>query len=79
MEYMPWSVGRAAETLAKYPSLDEDGSLKRRLLSNANACLDIIETDADSAFYFSFISQPSGLTTFYFIANLFVEFKKLTG
>lgn len=70
-------VGRAAETLAKHPSLDEDGSLKRRLLSNADACLEIIETDADAAFYSTFISEPSGLTALYFIANLYVEFGRL--
>ena len=70
-------IGKAAETLSKTPSMDEDSSSKRRLLSNADACLQFIESDADSAIFPSFTSEPGGFQAFYSVANLYFEFGRL--
>lgn len=70
-------IGKASEKLSKNPSMDEDSSSKRRLLSNADACLGFIESDAISNIFQLFVLEPGGLKALYSIANLYFEFGRL--
>ena len=70
-------IGKAAETLSKNPSIDEESSSKRQLLSNADACLQFIRSDGDSNIFQSITLEPGGIQVSYSIANLYFEFGRL--
>jgi tetratricopeptide (TPR) repeat protein len=70
-------IGKASKALSECPSMPEYSSLKRRLLSNADACLGFIRSDSLTGVYQSMISKPECVTAFYCIAALYIDFGRL--
>lgn len=70
-------IGQASEKLSRSPSTPEYSNLKRRLLTNADACIGFARDNGILDICQLLISQNVGLSALYHIACLYVDFGRL--